>query len=128
MKCVFVDSRLGFLTGKRFVEGLPMKERRSYERFRLKLPTRMAITISNKQQIFNLHTKDISAAGAFIRTAEQLPEGAMCRLELTIPSNRIKELTGAQSLIKVEGTIVRSTPEGVAICFDGDCQILRLRT
>ena len=97
-----------------------MKERRSYERFRLKLPTRMAITISNKQQIFNLYTKDISAAGAFIRTADQLPEGARCRLEVTVPSNRIKELTGAQGLIKVEGTIVRSTPEGVAVCFDGE--------
>jgi len=105
-----------------------MKERRSYERFHLKLPAKMEITTSSRQQIFNLHTKDISASGAFIRTADQLPEGARCRLEVTVPSNRIKELTGAQGLIKVEGTIVRSTPEGVAIRVDGDCQILRMKS
>jgi hypothetical protein len=104
-----------------------MEERRQYERFQLDLPARLENTTSVKKEIFDAQTRDISAAGAFLSTTERLSEGTRCRLELIVPSNRIKELTGVQSLIKVEGIVVRSTPEGVAICFDGDCQILSLK-
>ncbi len=105
-----------------------MKERRKYERFQLILPARMHLIALEKKQIFDLHTKDISAAGVFLHTAEQFSEGTRFHLEMTVPSERIKELTGAQSLINVEGTVVRSTPTGVAICFDGECQILTLNS
>jgi hypothetical protein len=105
-----------------------MKERRQYERFQLALPTRLEDPTSVKKEIFDAQTRDISASGAFLHTTERLSEGTQCRLELTVPSNKIKELTGAQSLIKVEGTVVRSTPDGVAICFDGECQILGLKS
>ena len=104
-----------------------MKERREYERFQLALPARLEIATSVKKEIFDAQTRDISAAGTFLFTTERFSEGTRCRLELTVPSNRIKELTGAQGLIKVEGTVVRSTPDGVAICFDGDCQILSFK-
>jgi hypothetical protein len=103
-----------------------MKERRKYERFQLILPARIHLITSEKKQIFDLRTKDISAAGAFLQTTEQFPEGTLFHLEMTVPSERIKELTGAQSLINVEGTVVRSTPTGVAICFNGECEILTL--
>lgn len=104
-----------------------MEERREYERFQLTLPARLQIATSVKKEIFDAQTRDISASGAFLLTTESLSESTWCRLELTIPSNRIKELTGAQSLIKVKGTVVRSTPDGVAICFDGECQLLSLK-
>ena len=104
-----------------------MKERREYERFQLALPAMLQMATSVQKEIFDAQTRDISAAGAFLLTTERLSEGTRCRLELTIPSNRIKEITGAQSLIKVEGTVVRSTLEGVAICFDGECEILSLK-
>jgi len=104
-----------------------MKERRKYERFQLVLPAKMEEITGGKRKIFNLQTKNISAAGAFLSTKEQFPEGTRCQLELTITSERIKELTGAQSYIEVEGVVVRSAPDGVAIYFDGDCQILSLK-
>ena len=104
-----------------------MKERREYERFQLELPAKMEMIGSRTNEIFELRTKNISAAGAFLHTREELPEGTRCRVEMTVPSDRIKELTGAQSLIKIEGVLVRSTPEGMAICFDGECQILSLK-
>ena len=105
-----------------------MKERRTYERFQLGLPARLEMDSSERSKIFELQTKDISAAGALlVGTTEQFPIGTRCQLELTVASERIKELTGVQGLIKIEGTIVRSTPDGVAICFDGDCQILGLK-
>ena len=104
-----------------------MKERRAYKRFELELPARVEIETAGKKLIFNLQTRDISAAGAFLLTGERLPEDARCQLEVTVPSDRIKELTGAQSLIKIEGEIVRATPDGVAVCFDGKCEILGLK-
>jgi hypothetical protein len=101
-----------------------MKEQRKYERFKLELPARLEMNSSERTEIFEF----ISAAGALLSgTTVQLPTGTQCKLELIVTSERIKELTGVHGLIKIEGTVVRSTPDGVAICFNGDCQILGLK-
>jgi hypothetical protein len=104
-----------------------MKERRKYERLQLELPARLEMNSSQTTEMFDLQTRNISAAGAFLNTTGRFPVGTRCQLELIVSSERIKELTGVNGLIKVDGTIVRSTPKGVAICFDGDCQILCLK-
>ena len=105
-----------------------MEERRMYERFQLSLPARLEMNSTGKKEIFELQTRNISAAGALLLGAtERYPAGTRCHLELIVTSERIKELTGAQGLIKIEGTVVRSTPDGVAVCFDGGCQILGLK-
>ncbi len=104
-----------------------MKERRLYERFILTLPTRMGTINSGKKQVFELETRDISASGAFIYTKESFPEGTRFVLDFTVPSDRIKELTGVKSLIECEGNVVRSTDTGMAIHFDKECQIMSLR-
>jgi hypothetical protein len=110
------------------VKDMPMKERRKCERFQLELPARLELNTKERTEIFELQTRDISAAGALLLgMKEQFPAGTRCQLELIVTSERIKELTGVQGLIKLEGTIFRSTPDGVAICFDGDCQILGLK-
>ena len=103
-----------------------MEERRRFERFQLRLPVRMEVTISGKRQIFDLETKDISAAGVLIDTSEQFSEGTPVQLSMTLSSNRIQELTGSQSLIKVQGMVVRSTPTGLAVSFAGRKEILSL--
>jgi hypothetical protein len=102
-------------------------EQRQFERFTITLPARMETVTSGKKQVFELKTRDISAAGAFINTNEKFFKGTRFKMDFTVPSNRIKELTGARSLIECEGNIVRSAPEGVAICFDKECQILSLK-
>lgn len=104
-----------------------MTERRQFERFPLTLPARMEMIPSNDNQVFDLETCDISAAGTFVLTKEKFSEGTRFKLDLTVPSNRIKELTGAQSLIESEGKVIRSSPIGVAIQFDRKCQILTLK-
>ena len=104
-----------------------MKERRMYERFQLSLPARLEMNSTGKKEIFELQTRDISAGGVFINTMDQFPEGTRFKLDLTISSERIKKLTGVNSLIESTGNVVRSTTEGVAIQFDRDCQILSLR-
>ena len=100
-----------------------MEERRRFERFSINLPARLETIISDKKQIFELKTSNISASGAFFDTKSPFFEGTRFKLSLTAQSERIKELTGAQSFIECEGVVIRSTPVGIAICFDKDCQI-----
>ena len=104
-----------------------MKDRRQYERFILKLPIRLRKLNSERKQVFELETRDISSSGAFIYTKERFSKGTRFKLNLTVLSARIKEITGANSLIENEGKIVRSTTTGVGIHFAGKCQILRLK-
>jgi len=104
-----------------------MNDRRQFERFNLTVPARIETIVSNKKQVFELKTRDISASGAFIDTTSPFSEGTRFKLNLTIQSKRIKELTGAQSLIECEGSVVRSTPKGVAVRFNGDCNIIGLK-
>ena len=104
-----------------------MTERRQFERFSLELPTRMETITVGRKQVFELKTRDISSSGAFIYTPEPFPIGERFKLNLVASSEKIKKLTGAKSLIECEGSLIRSTPSGVAICFDKDCQILSLK-
>jgi len=103
-----------------------MEERRRFERFQLRLPVRMEVIISGKRQVFDLETKDVSAAGVFIETSERFSEGTPVQLSMTLSSDKIRELTGSQSLIKVKGIVVRSAPTGLAVGFAGRREILSL--
>jgi hypothetical protein len=102
-------------------------ERRMYERFQLALPARLEVVSSGREEVFEARTRNISANGAFLLTTARWPAGSKIRVELAVRSKRIAQLTGAQGLIKVEGTVVRSDPEGIAISFDHGLRILGLR-
>ncbi len=104
-----------------------MEERRRFERFPINLPARLETIILDKKQVFELNTRNISASGAFVDMKSPFYEGMRIKMSLTTKSKKIVELTGAQSLIECEGVIVRSTPIGIAICFDRSCQILSLK-
>lgn len=103
-----------------------MQERRKYERFLLRLPSKIEVVTSGKQGVLDLLTSDVCAGGAFFHTAERIPEGAGVKVRLVVASERIKELTGAQGLIKVDGTVVRCNAKGMAVSFDEDYQIVSL--
>ena len=101
-----------------------MQERRKYERFDLRLPGKVEVITSGKQEILDVLTDDISAAGGFFHSAKPVPENAQVKIELVVNSKRLEELTGAQGLISVEGTVVRSSPKGMAIWFHKNHQIM----
>lgn len=107
---------------------LIMKEKRRFERFQVYLSARMEPVVYDKKQIFELRTRDISASGAFIDTKSPFSEGTRVKMTLTTENKKIKELTGAQSFIECEGVVIRSTPQGMALCFDKECQILSLKS
>ena len=78
-----------------------MKERRKYERFALSLPIEVEVLGSNKQQLLNLLTKDVSAGGAFFYVGESVSEGVQVKVRMIVASQALKEMTGAQGLVKV---------------------------
>ena len=102
-------------------------DKRKYERFEIELPARLETISSNKKQVFDFVTKNISASGAFVSENGSLSNGSCIKMSLTTQNKRLAELTGSQCLIECEGSIVRTTPTGVGICFNKDCQILRLK-
>jgi hypothetical protein len=104
-----------------------MKERRQYERFTIPLPVRLETIELGRKKVLDLETRDISASGTFITTLTSFPEGTRFILDFTIPSDSIKEFKDIESLKGCTGSIVRSTPHGMAIQFDRECQIESLK-
>ena len=106
---------------------LSMKERRQYKRFASNLSARLEAITPGSKKVLYLETKDISAAGAFLRTKEFFPKETQFILDFTIPSNSNKELKNAKILKDWTGSIARFTPHGMAIHFDRECQIESLK-
>ena len=104
-----------------------MNNLRQFERFPLNVPARAEIYTSDTKQIYDLGTKDISASGVFLYTPELFSNGTNMKLNLTVPNDKIKQMTGAESLLDCEGQVVRSTSYGVGIHFARDCEIMSLK-
>ena len=77
---------------------------------------------TKEKKVLDLVTRDISACGTFIPTLTFFPEGTRFFLELTFPSNN-QTLQGVKSLKGCIGSLVRSTPHGIAIQFDREYQM-----
>ena len=104
-----------------------MKERRQYNRVTVPIPVRLETITLDKKRVLDLDTRDISASGTFIPTLTSFPEGARFILNLTFPSNKIQTLKTVKSLNGCIGSLVRSTPHGIAIQFDRECQMETLK-
>ena len=104
-----------------------MKDRRQYERFTFPLPVRIEAITSSRKKVIDFETRDISASGTFITTLTSYPEGTRFILDFTIPNDNIKGLKDVESLKSCTGSMVRSTPHGIAIHFDRECQIESLK-
>jgi hypothetical protein len=101
-----------------------MQEERKYERFALRFTGRIILGDSVDAQVLDVVTNDVSAGGAFFHTAKPLAIGARAKLMLIVASRKLRELTDAQGLLKAEGTVVRSSAEGIAICFGGEPELV----
>ena len=104
-----------------------MRERRQYERYILSLHVKLESISTTRKMILDLYTRDISASGTFVTTLTSFPEGTRFILDFTIPRNTIEKLNGVGSMSGHTGYIVRSTPQGLAIQFDKECQIESLK-
>ena len=105
-----------------------MKERRQYIRFTISLPVRLETLTLDRKEVLDLVAIDISASGTFIPTLTSFPEGTRLILDFTLPVNNLDKFNNIKGLKDCEGSMVRSTPRGIAIQFDKECQIENLKT
>ena len=85
-----------------------MKERRQCERFNIPLAVRLETIESDRKEVLDNETRDISVSGTFIPSLKSFPEGTRFVLDFTIPSDDIKEFKYVKSLKGSTGTLVLS--------------------
>jgi hypothetical protein len=102
-----------------------MKEKRLYKRFSAKLPVKLEAITSSRKGVFLVETKDISSTGAFIYTKEAsyIPDDTKFILDSFYPKKSTIKLKRLKQLKNCTCTVVRSTSEGIAICFDRPIQL-----
>jgi hypothetical protein len=103
-----------------------MSERRKHERYTIALPARLEVVTAGGKQILEILTKNVCAGGTLLDTDRIFPIGAQARVNIAVRSERWIEMAGAQTLIKVEGRVLRSGPTGTAVHFNKDYKILKL--
>ncbi|MBU2487993.1 MAG: PilZ domain-containing protein [Proteobacteria bacterium] len=93
------------------------ENRRSMERYNLKIPAKVR-PCSAPARAISLSTSDVSAGGAYFLCTEPLEEKTRVYVSLfLLPKGGIQgESSGAR--VRVQGTVVRTDGQGMAIRFD----------
>ena len=106
------------------------KNKRAYERFDLSVPARLGIVGPDqtiKDEEVSLTTSNICAGGAFFATGNPLPDGTRLKLDLVISVDKLKEMLDSHCRIIIEGEVVRTESEGIAVRFEEDYEIMPVR-
>ena len=105
------------------------QERRKLERFQLHVPVKIELAdVSGHHETLQLETKDISADGAFFVSSKPISEGANIKLGMILSVEKLKDLIGVHNKVelKLQGQVIRSDPDGIAVLFDRKYQIKAL--
>jgi len=108
-----------------------MLEQRRLERFDIALSAIIrsgARYGKGEEAITRLWTKNICEMGAYFPTSKPLSEGTEVRVDLILPLSefRLKQVKENEAQISVDGTVLRSKPEGMAIGFSKSYAIIAL--
>ena len=101
-------------------------EKRRLERYDLRIPAKIEVVTSDQdRETLDLFTSDICSGGAFFHTDQPLPEGTDVKIDLVLPLEEIKKLreNSSHAYIKITGTVLRSEPSGMAVCFNKNYKI-----
>jgi hypothetical protein len=102
-----------------------MSERRNLERYDLTVPARVTVYKAHEsKEVFETNTCNISSKGAFIKTEHIVPEGTKVQLDVILPVNKVKELVGASTYVKITGKVIRVCIEGIAVTFDNKYELM----
>ncbi len=103
-------------------------DHRSMDRFPLELTARLFIgEVMEEAEELEVQTKNICGGGAFFKADRILDLGAKVSIELVLSLDDLQKVTGNNALIRVSGTIVRASEEGMAVCFNHDYEIRSLK-
>ena len=101
-----------------------ISERRKMERFSLELPTSLWVTSqSEKSEPIELLTSNVCAGGAFYNTEKPLPSGIELKVNFMVPLDNLKNIDVKKVSVEVLGWVIRTTNQGMAVCFDEKCKI-----
>ncbi|MBB6479244.1 PilZ domain-containing protein [Spirochaeta isovalerica] len=96
-------------------------EKRQQERYSLRAPVQLRKEDGSVRITDGFLTKDISSKGVCIESNDpSLLPGEKVHLEVTLTIDKLRELFDCSEkiILKVDGSVVRSKNEGVAIEFD----------
>jgi hypothetical protein len=103
-----------------------MQEKRSLERYCLKVPVN--VRIADKPDIAGVqtYTRDVSSSGAYLKIHEQLDVGQRVDLEIFLSIDRVQDFfeMDHQVRVVVSGEVIRNEADGVGIKFDKKYLIL----
>ena len=105
-----------------------MKERRKIQRIELQTPARIETVAEDGRKIhLQATTKDISSHGAFFVTEKPIQENAKLDIELLLSMEKLLELLKGKKQVRIliQGTVVRSDPDGIAVSFGRRYQIIQ---
>ncbi len=103
------------------IKGSLMREKRQFERFDIQVPAVVKIPGDNGNTVkLDLKTHNLSAGGTFVKLGESLSLGCEVKIDIMLSFEELKTpIDPLGSLIlSTTGRVVRSDPNGVAICFN----------
>ncbi len=101
-------------------------EKRRLERFDLQLPATIEIIGDNgdhEARFINLLTRNACSGGAYFHTNQPLPVGTEVKIDLVLSIDSLKKIKGKHAFIQVNGSVIRTEANGMAICFDSNYSI-----
>jgi hypothetical protein len=104
-----------------------MKERRTLERFELRLSAKIEIPPESpgaERTVLKLLTTNVCSGGAFFPTTNPPLRGPAVRVSLFLDNVNLKLAVPSWTLVEVSGTVLRSEPSGIAIAFKPDYKII----
>ena len=100
------------------------RNQRNNERFSIGLPIRLVVSKEAEPEIIESVTQNISASGALVQSSEPIPIGTEVELDLIIPLEDLRQMSGKKARIKISGSVVRLDPQCVAIKFGEQYKVL----
>jgi hypothetical protein len=94
------------------------------ERFSMEVPAWISLSNeSERPNSFEAMTRDICAGGAFLITDQLLSVGTGVEMIMILSFNHSQTMENRHSRIDVSGSVVRMESQGIAVCFNNNCQI-----
>jgi hypothetical protein len=107
--------------------GLHMKERRSLERFKLRLPSKveiLAVPQGVEKCVLKLFTSNVCSGGAFFPVSKPLRQGTPVKVSLLLDNANLRLPSAPWTLVEVTGAVLRSETSGMVIAFEPNFKII----
>jgi len=104
-----------------------MANKRKFDRFDIVATARIEnLTPGVQEEKILLESLNLSAGGVLVKSDQLLPDGCPVKVEIFLhsPATDAQEQPNCATVITVSGRVIRTTAEGMAICFNDDYNII----